>query len=180
MRMQPESSWHESYPGARRVQALIWTLIAGTGVLDALLFAAEGMALRPDWYFAALVLLLYGLSLVMGRRYPPVAVLLTAFAHFLLFEELAHCLTYGAMAASPFPLADAWLSRADAALRFDWPAWFAWVRAHPEVHAVLAAAYASIPRGRCCCPPLAPGPSMELAWSSRGAPTYSACAPTRC
>jgi hypothetical protein len=138
------------------------------------------MALRPDWYFAALVLLLYGLSLVMGRRYPPVAVLLTAFAHFLLFEELAHCLTYGAMAASPFPLADAWLSRADAALRFDWPAWFAWVRAHPEVHAVLAAAYASIPRGRCCCPPLAPGPSMELAWSSRGAPTYSACAPTRC
>jgi membrane-associated phospholipid phosphatase len=49
------------------------------------------------------------------------------------------------MAASPFPLADALLSQADAALGFNWLAWFTWVNAHPALHFILARAYTSIP-----------------------------------
>jgi membrane-associated phospholipid phosphatase len=49
------------------------------------------------------------------------------------------------MAASPFPLADALLGRADAALGFDWLGWFMWLKANPTVHFMLAKAYASIP-----------------------------------
>ncbi len=49
------------------------------------------------------------------------------------------------MAASPFPLADTLLSKADAALGVDRLAWLTWVNAHPSFHFVLKLAYASIP-----------------------------------
>jgi PAP2 superfamily len=127
------------------VQSLIWTLIAVTGMLDYVLFVAEGMTITVNWGVAILPMIQYGLSRLMRRRYPSTARLFEAFAQILAFCQVGGYLTYGAMAASPFPLADGLLSRADAALGFDWLAWFMWVQHHPALHWMLSTAYASVP-----------------------------------
>jgi membrane-associated phospholipid phosphatase len=127
------------------VQSLIWTLIAVTGMLDYVLFVAEGMTITVNWGVAILPMIQYGLSRLMRRRYPSAARLFEAFAQILAFCQVGGYLTYGAMAASPFPLADGLLSRADAALGFDWLAWFMWLQFHPALHWMLSMAYASVP-----------------------------------
>lgn len=127
------------------VQTLIWTLIAVTGALDIALFWAEKMTIVMNWRVAVFLVTVYGLSRVMRQRYAATARLFGVFVQILMFCQLAAYLTYAAMAASPFPMADNLLSHADAAIGFDWLAWFIWVRAHPAVHIVLAIAYASIP-----------------------------------
>ena len=90
-------------------------------------------------------MVLYSLSVVVQWRNPPAARLIGAFAQIFAFAFVGSCLSYVAMAASPFPLADGMLNRADAALGFDWLAWFAWVETHAGLHFLLARAYASIP-----------------------------------
>jgi membrane-associated phospholipid phosphatase len=47
------------------------------------------------------------------------------------------------VAATNLPLVDGELAAADRALGFDWPAWSAWVRAHPTVWLVLDLTYRS-------------------------------------
>ena len=127
------------------VQSLIWALIAATGVIDYVLFAAEGMTITVPWRAIIYLVTMYGVSVVIQRRYPSAARLLSAFAQVFAFCQVGACLTYVAMAASPFPLADAQLSRADAALGFDWLGWFMWLKANPTLHFILAKAYASVP-----------------------------------
>jgi membrane-associated phospholipid phosphatase len=61
------------------------------------------------------------------------------------FTNVGAILTYAALAASPFPMADAALAQADAALGFDWAAWSGFVNGRPVLHVVLMLAYASIP-----------------------------------
>jgi PAP2 superfamily len=77
--------------------------------------------------------------------HPPAARLFTSGAQILALSYVGAILSYAAMAASPFPLADALLGQADAALGFDWVAWFTWINAHPTFHSALALSYASIP-----------------------------------
>jgi PAP2 superfamily protein len=69
----------------------------------------------------------------------------TTGAQLIAFSHAGAVLTYVAMAASPFPMADALLSRADATLGFDWLAWFRFVNERPWLHLILAVAYDSIP-----------------------------------
>lgn len=114
-------------------------------VTDTVLLVAQGMTIAIRWPPVVLVLFLCALSVVLRQRNPPAARLFVSVAQICAFTYVGSVLTYGAMAASPFPLADALLSKADAALGFDWIAWFTWVNAHPSLHAVLAYAYASIP-----------------------------------
>ncbi len=47
------------------------------------------------------------------------------------------------VAATNLPLVDGELAAADRALGFDWPAWSAWVRAHPTIWLALDLAYRS-------------------------------------
>jgi membrane-associated phospholipid phosphatase len=126
-------------------QALIWSVLAAMGVADVFLFAAQRMTISMRWMPLIVVIVLCGASYAMRRRNPPVGRLLTTLAQISVFTYIGALLTYAAMAASPFPMADALLSKADAVLGFDWQAWFAWVNAKPAVHFILAAAYASCP-----------------------------------
>jgi len=126
-------------------QALIWSVIVVFGVADAVLLPAQGMTVT-GWSFPFLiVVILCGVALVYRRRSPPIACGFAAGAQIVAFSHVGALLTYGAMAASPFPLADALLSDADASLGFDWLRWFAVVNAHPALHVALGLAYASIP-----------------------------------
>lgn len=116
-----------------------------TGVLDVVLFAALGMAATMNLAVVVFLAGLWGGARFVRQRNPPAARLAEAFVQILAFAQVGSYLTYGAMAASPFPMADGLLDRADAVLGFNWLAWFNWVQAHPIVHLVLAKAYASIP-----------------------------------
>lgn len=125
--------------------SLIWGLIVMTGVLDVVLFAALGMAATMNLAVVMFLAGLWGASRVVQQRNRPAAHLAEAFVQILAFAQVGGYLTYAAMAASPSPLADGLLARADTALGFDWLGWFIWVHAHPIVHLILARAYASIP-----------------------------------
>ena len=126
-------------------ESLIWAIIAAIGLLDVVLFAVQGMTVTLHWSAAIYLIGLWAGAKIIQRRYPPAARLASAFAQLFAFCQVGSCLTYAVMAASPFPLADALLSRWDAALGFNWPAWFAWVHAHPFVHFIMAQAYGSVP-----------------------------------
>ncbi len=130
---------------SQSAEALIWALIAAIGVADCVLFAAQGMTIAIHWPVILYITALYLASLAIQRRNPPAARLLSAFAQVFAFGQVGGYLSYAAMAASPFPMADALLAHADAALGFDWVAWFTWINAHPTLHLVLTKAYASIP-----------------------------------
>jgi PAP2 superfamily len=130
---------------SQSAEALIWSLIAAMGVADYVLFAAQGMTIAIHWPVILYITALYAASLGIQRRNPPGARLLSAFAQVFAFGQVGGYLSYAAMAASPFPMADAVLARADAALGFDWVAWFTWLNAHPTLQFVLTKAYASIP-----------------------------------
>jgi hypothetical protein len=131
--------------GAMGIQSLIWALIATTGVVDYILFTAQGMTGIISWWYIMFVATLYGLSVAIQQRVPSAARLLGAFAQIFAFSPAGAYLSYGAMAASPFPMADTLLARADATLGFDWLAWFTWIEAHPTLDFILAKSYASIP-----------------------------------
>jgi PAP2 superfamily protein len=126
-------------------QTLIWGLIALTGAVDYVLFVTQGMAIVNDWSIALLLLTLFCLSVALERHVPPVARLIGAFAQLFAFSQVGGLLTYAAMAASPFPLADGLLNHADTLVGFDWTAWFDWLQVHPMLHFLLAKAYNSIP-----------------------------------
>ncbi len=127
------------------VQDLIWLLIALIGAVDYLLFASLGMSITFERGAIVLLLGLLCLTALCDRYLPSVGRLARAFAQLLAFAEVGGWLTYGAMAASPFPLADHMLSHADAALGFQWIVWFDWVQAHPLLHKILSISYGSIP-----------------------------------
>jgi hypothetical protein len=114
-------------------------------VIDYFLLVAQGMTVAINRAQVAVVIFLCGLSVVFRRRNPPAARLFISVAQILAFSYVGAILSYAAMAASPFPLADTLLGHADTALGFDWLAWFTWVNTHPAVHFVLALSYASIP-----------------------------------
>jgi hypothetical protein len=125
--------------------ALIWLFIAAIGAADFLLLAAQGMTVTELSTPLLGMLVLFGVSFSYRRRSPYLAFLSITAAQLVAFSHVGALLTYGAMAASPFPMADELLGRADAALGFDWMSWFVFVRANPKLHFVFALAYASIP-----------------------------------
>jgi membrane-associated phospholipid phosphatase len=126
--------------------AVIWSLIIITIAATSVLYPTQGMSVALDWSGTALYLLaLYTLHKLTQRQYPVASRIAHTFMQIFVFNQAAAYLTYPAMAAAPFPLADAALSRADALLGFDWRAWFLWVQNHPIFHWALSVAYASIP-----------------------------------
>lgn len=114
-------------------------------MLDWVLLATQGMTVALKWMEVVVIAFLCGMSLAFRRHNPQVARLCMSVAQILAFSYTGAILSYAAMAASPFPLADAPLSRMDAAVGFHWLAWVTWVSAHPIFHFVLALSYASIP-----------------------------------
>jgi hypothetical protein len=126
-------------------QLLIWSVIALIAAVDAIMLPAQGMTIATRWPSFGLVVLMVGLSALLHRRNPAAARFAGAVAQIWALSDAGAILSYTAMAATPFAMADASLARWDAALGFDWMAWYALVHAHPAVHFVLAQAYASAP-----------------------------------
>ena len=126
-------------------QTLIWSIIAAVGATDGFLLLAQGMRLDMHWLALAVAIFLCTIAFAYRHRSAEVVSLAMGGAQIVVFSYVGAILTYVAMAASPFPTADALLTRADAALGFDWRAWFQFVNANPKLHFVLAAAYSSIP-----------------------------------
>ncbi len=135
------------YQIGMKAHTLIWSIVAAVGAADCLLLAGTGLTIsgRGAWPPFVGGLFLYGVYLLYRRRSPSIAYMSNAGAEIVIFSYLGAVLTYVAMAASPFPMADALLSQADADLGFDWLAWFNFVNASPRLHVVLALAYYSIP-----------------------------------
>jgi hypothetical protein len=126
-------------------QVLIWSVIAALAAVDAVMLPLQGMTITSRWPAFGLVVLMCCLSALVHRRNPAASRLAGAVAQIWALSDAGAILSYTAMAATPFAMADASLARWDAALGFDWMAWYAWVHAHPSVHVVLASAYASAP-----------------------------------
>lgn len=127
-----------------RVQIAIWSLIAATGVIDGILLVAEGMTVSAEWSAINFIGLLCIVA-VTFHRIPSISLLFISVAQICAFTHVGAILTYAAMAASHFPLADPLLSRADSAIGFNWPAWFEMISANPRLHSALAYAYLSFP-----------------------------------
>ncbi len=65
-------------------------------------------------------------------------------AQLIAFMHIGVVFTYLLMAASPFPMADPLLERADVSLGFHWLSWFTWIDQHPMVRLILPLAYYSM------------------------------------
>ena len=128
-----------------RVRILIWAIIAAMAAIDFMLLVANGMTVKEGWTPILGVIVLCGVSFVYRLRIPAIASTSHSAAQLATFSHVGAILTYVAMAASPFPMADALLGQADAALGFRWLEWFNFIHAHPALHLVLTLAYASIP-----------------------------------
>jgi hypothetical protein len=126
-------------------QTLLWLIVAGTAALDAGLLLALGMTVAVSWSTVAGVLFLYCLSMVYRHRSAKLTVVSLLATQLVAFSYVGAILTYLAMAATPRPLADDALARADAALGFDWFSWFAFVSSHPKLELLLGLAYNSWP-----------------------------------
>ncbi|MGY4286176.1 membrane-associated phospholipid phosphatase [Bradyrhizobium sp. LM2.7] len=121
-----------------------WTIIALIAVIDALWAWWIGIGIEPDLKtpisLAMLVLINY--FYVAVRPNPRIATLASSAAQLLAFTAVSCVLIYLTV-ASNFPLIDRYLSGADAAVGFDWLAFFNWVQDHPNIKGVLGLAYAS-------------------------------------
>ncbi len=126
------------------LSALIWLFIIAIAAADGLLLTFQHLAVIMPWSCLLGTGCLCALAFLYQHRSPPLARLAMAGAQLVAFSNAVALLTYAAMAATPFPLADALLARADAALGFDWVGWLHVVNAHPSVHLALSLAYASV------------------------------------
>lgn len=123
---------------------VLWAIIAVMIGVDALWAWSLGIriALNPANIFALCEFMVVGLVYATVRSNERVAVFAASAAQLVAFTAAAVVLSYLTV-TSKFPLIDRYLAAADAAIGFDWPSLFMWVRAHPAVDRVLALAYNS-------------------------------------
>lgn len=127
-------------------ERLILLLTAMLLVLSALLIAGKGVAIDAGAYA---LLTLGGLSMIgLGqyyRRYRSderIASTVTATGLFILFSMAGSVFNYMLLPVAFSPI-DQLLSRIDAAMGFDWPAFAIWVSGFPLLSAVLRIVYFS-------------------------------------
>lgn len=130
--------WRRFLPGSVILIAVVWTV-------DAVWAARTGIRLgHTGSTVATLGVLAANLLIYRGRRGGERASALAAgFAAFFALASGTAALSYLAATVGA-PLADARLARADAALGFDWLAWYRFVQAHDWLHGMLRFAYVSM------------------------------------
>ncbi len=127
--------------GALFILATVWA--RSTGFSVRLLDAGETPALK--FYLTAVGGFMFLAAWALRQTRPNVSRTLFAILLFLIFTKISVTLNYlGTRAA--FPLCDALLHRADAALGFDWRRHVAWVNSHPSLITVLTFSYRQILR----------------------------------
>jgi membrane-associated phospholipid phosphatase len=129
----------------RRVDVLLWAIIAACAVIVALAAAGPFHLMWSSFVGPAAVTagLLAGAHYYAAwRRELPLASALTVTAQLIAFAAVGAPLSYVA-ASLGWPAHDAAFAAADRALGFDWRALLAWMDAHPLLHALFALSYAS-------------------------------------
>lgn len=123
----------------------VWLLLAALSLGDLVWGAASGLRLSHWRPLALGVLALFAIMLFyrLSGRSARIAAMAEAPLQWIVFSIAGAVLTYLA-AAHAGPLCDRELAAADAALGFDWNAWFAFVNRHPAVKFPLAFAYGSL------------------------------------
>ena len=115
------------------------------GVIDVLSLVSQGMTVAIRWPVIWGIVVLCGVSIGYRRRSRFISDVTVSMAQMAAFSWTGAVLTYAAVAASPFPIADALFDHADVALGFHWVGWFNFINARPVLHFLLAHAYTSIP-----------------------------------
>lgn len=132
--------------GVAAPHPLLWLAAALICGVDAVWLAASGIALDPEapLAVAALVAVLLVAAAGLGglKSEPSLRGMALASAALVAFTVPVAVLHYLA-ATLALPLVDADLARAEAAIGFDWPAWLAFLEAHPALNWWLSLAYHS-------------------------------------
>jgi PAP2 superfamily len=137
-------TWHAA--GLRRLDGIIWALVAGTAglVLVAAVFAGFNVVLSTYAAPASTCLLMIlGARYYGGRRNDPnIASALANTAQLIAFAAVAAPLSYVA-AAIALPLQDAAFNSMDRALGFDWKVLLAIMERWPAFHSFMRIIYLS-------------------------------------
>ena len=134
--------------GLRRIDRIIWSLIAGVAALDLAGAPLAGFAVAWHSFLAPLC---GALGLLTGQHYYSryredvrLAGALGTTAQVIAFAAVAAPLSYLAASCAQFPNIDRWLEFADKALGFDWFAVLDWLKAHPETAFGLRIIYSTL------------------------------------
>ncbi len=138
-------TWHVA--GLRRLDGIIWALVAGTAVLVLLVTAMGGFRIDLPTFAVptATCLLLILVARYYGRRRNDfhLASALESTAQVIAFVAIAAPLSYVAAAAA-LPLQDAAFEAMDQALQLDWKGLMALMERWPVLHSVMRLIYLSL------------------------------------
>ncbi len=138
-------TWHVA--GLRRLDGIIWALVAAVAGLDLLAAGFGGFSVALGSYAApagTCLLLWLAARYYGGRRNDPnLASALESTAQVIAFAAVAAPLSYVAAAAA-FPLQDAAFDSMDRALGFDWNALLAVMQRWPEFFVGMRVIYMSL------------------------------------
>ncbi|HEY0223619.1 MAG TPA: phosphatase PAP2 family protein [Pseudolabrys sp.] len=133
--------------GLRRLDGIIWLLVAAVAGVEMLAVAFGGFSLLLISYAApsgtCLALLLAAQFYRTRRNDPNIASALECTAQIIAFAAVAAPLSYVAASAA-LPLRDANFDAVDRALGFDWKALLAVMERWPAFHAVMRVIYLSM------------------------------------
>ncbi len=123
----------------------VWLLLAILGLCDACWCLVRDIAVADCLPFVIVSAGLLAIALIgcRDRRARRIAAIAEGLVLWLIFSAAGALLTYLA-AARGGPLYDRAAAAADAALGFDWNAWFRFIAGHPALHWPLAAAYKTL------------------------------------
>ena len=143
--MMREVAWHA--PGLRRLDRVVWALVAAVAGLDLIAALIGGFHLAPGSYAApggtCLMLMLAARYYGRWRNDHNLASALESTAQVIAFAAVAAPLSYVAAAAA-LPLQDAAFDGMDRALGFDWKALLAVMQRWPDFHLSMRVIYMSL------------------------------------
>ena len=138
-------TWHAA--GLRRLDGIIWALVAGTAGIVLLAAAFNGFTLVVTSFIApggtCLLLVAASRYYAARRGEPHLASALQSTAQVMAFAAVAAPLSYVAAAAA-LPLCDAAFDNMDQALGFDWNGLLALMQRWPDLHTIMRAIYLSL------------------------------------
>ncbi len=140
-------TWHAA--GLRRLDGIIWSLVAGVAGLWLLAAPLYGFTIVLQSFIApagtCLLLLLTAYYYREHRADPHLASALASTAQVIAFAAVGAPLSYVAAAATgTWPLHDAAFDAVDGALHFDWKGLLAAMREWPDFHVAMRVIYMSL------------------------------------
>lgn len=127
--------------------AVLWAICGALLAVDAIWLRVTDISIAnsglPRLGLACATLIVMYIVYTRLRPEPGIAAALETILYLAVSSQAGAVLSY-LIVGTGAPLVDAVYARADAALGFDWMAWFEFVRAHLWLRTTLAVAYASL------------------------------------